>query len=137
MSSNPVYSLDLNGGLTYYCHHPQCTEWNQDGQRSFWRRNDMPENLVPVGWKVTGALFYKCPICYQQDLQLGEEEQPEYIEIHHPNQVESDFAEGGIPNITQGMGNMTMDGGRRKRTRKRRRKRRRKKRTRKRRKRKR
>ena len=63
MSSNPVYSLDLNGGLTYYCHHPQCTEWNQDGQRSFWRRNDMPENLVPVGWKVTGALFYKCPIC--------------------------------------------------------------------------
>ena len=120
----PVYVLDKHGGYTFDCDHPQCDEWNQEGRRSFWRKHGMKENLVPLGWTahmVQGGIFYKCPICYQKDLEaIGEEDQLQYIQIHHPHQVEPGFEEGGIP--TQQMQNMNIGGGKRqkKRTRKRR-----------------
>ena len=88
----------------------------------------MPENLVPVGWKVHIAQdghLYKCPKCYEQevrDINPRELEQLLYIEIHHPEEfgrVESNFVEGGIPtNIAQRMRNMILDGGKRKRRKK-------------------
>ena len=88
MANDTVYSLDLNGGQTWQCDHIICS--GQGGQSSFWRRNDMPQNLVPVGWKVHVTqdipFFYKCPICYQRDLEdIGVEAHPEYIERHEPN----------------------------------------------------
>lgn len=100
MANDPVYSLDLNGGQTWGCTiGSTCSE--QGGRSSFWRRNDMPEKLVPVGWKVhlsQDGLIYTCPICYQQDLEdMVVEHHPQYIEIHHPGQVESTFRQGGIP----------------------------------------
>lgn len=119
----PVYTLDLKEGLTYMCDSRICEA--KGGRQSFWRRKDIPgfqgenkwkENtLVPVGWKVhrvQGKFFYQCPICWRRNPDWT----PPYIQIHHPGQVESDFVEGGIPDISN------KNGGRRrkKRTRKRR-----------------
>ena len=96
----PVYVLDKHGGINHNCDSQQCDEWNPDGRRSFWRRRNMPGNLVPIGWSAHslgfGEFFYKCPICYKKDLATGLP-QPEYIQIHNPGEVESNFIEGGIP----------------------------------------
>ena len=99
-TSIPVYVLDKHGGFTYDCDSPRCAEWNENGRRSFWRKHNMPGNLVPVGWSAHsvgfGDFFYRCPICYKKELETGLH-QPEYIQIHNPGQVEPNFVEGGIP----------------------------------------
>jgi len=53
----------------------------------FWRHNDTPDNIVPVGWHHTPGMasFTECPFCVRSTIEiLGEEE---YNEIPH-DQIE-------------------------------------------------
>jgi len=126
--------LDLKDGAVWNCQ--QCPRWEVTGipedascPSRFWRKNNLPNNLVPAGWKMhwnqdqfpVTASVYMCPKCYRKNIHEGYIMIDDWLDnwrirvIHHRGQVEEGFLPGGIPDHK---------GGKKKRTRRRRKKRR-------------